>query len=80
MTKTYTTDLVKGYILQSPCEPTETLYAVTTDGRVFQTNPLKLPNPDFNRIGRKWTQIDALPEGVTYCGSYERPGAIGAAA
>lgn len=74
------TNLVLGYLLPNEERTAETLYAVTVDGRVYASNEIKLPNPHFNRPGTEWVQVEALPEGVVWCGRYERPARIRAVA
>ena len=44
--------------------------AVHPDGRVLETNPIPCPNNDFNRKGRHWHAVEAVPAHAEWIGSY----------
>ena len=58
-----------GYMTRTPT--TETLYA-RQDGKMFKSNALKRPNDYFNKKGRKWVEVDAIPDHAEFIGHYEK--------
>lgn len=72
-----TPDRVVGFMVQfndpQYGTPTEVLYALTDDGRCYETNPLPRPNPSFDKIGRTWHLVDSIPDHAEYIGTYHVP-------
>lgn len=54
----------------------ETLYCVTEQGDVFTCGEVPVSNW-FDKPGRWWWKIDALPEGVHFMGNYVTPEKLG---
>lgn len=69
--------LVKGYILSNTESMSEVLMAVLSDGRVYQTDYIALPNPYFNTPNRKWRDAGVTSDWVVrnckFCGNYDVP-------
>lgn len=51
-------------------ERIEVLYALHVDGRVLESEPIATPNHDFNRMGRKWSPVDHVPDDAEFIGNY----------
>jgi len=48
----------------------EILYALKADGTILKTGTIDRPNPNFNKVGRKWTAADAIPDDAEFIGNY----------
>ena len=51
----------------------EVLYAVTPDGRVFESAPIPCPNTNFDGPNRKWQKVDEVPAHACWIGHYHVP-------
>lgn len=62
-------DLCIGYLIQTM--DTETLYA-RQDGKCYRAGPYARPNVYFDKKGRKWVEVEAIPDHAEYCGTYPK--------
>lgn len=72
--------LVKGYAVwnkERAGQDSETLYAITEDGRIFVTGPHRV-TVEFDAPARVWNRTyDAMPEAAEFIGHYPMPKNIG---
>lgn len=67
---------VKGYMIVSCVNETsfEVLFSDEGANGVWKSETIdttSCPNHSFDCPGRKWTRVDALPEGACFIGNYE---------
>lgn len=65
--------MVKGYRFFNSESLLESLYAKFEDGRVYVAAHIITPNDSFNVPGRKWYQVDYVPDSAEYIGRYAAP-------
>lgn len=53
--------------------PFEVLYAVTEDGRFYESNPIPLPNSSFDGPNRGWQPVEEVPAHAVWIGHYNVP-------
>jgi hypothetical protein len=66
------TMMVRGYTVMVPGHGSpakETLYAVTEDGRIFESANLYVSG-EFDTPGRAWRRVYELPKEAEFIGSY----------
>jgi hypothetical protein len=62
--------LVMGWLVVSDDRATETRYAVRVSGEILKSEPITVPNHDFNTRNRVWEKVDAVPDAAEWIGHY----------
>lgn len=68
--------LVLGWLTEDSAAQTETRYALYSDGRVLQAEPVPMFGrgcDDFAPKGRKWAKVNEVPANAEFIGNYKPP-------
>lgn len=68
--------LVLGWLTEDSATQTETRYALFSNGRVLQAEPVSMfgrGSDEFAPNGRKWAEVQTIPASAEFIGNYKPP-------